>query len=297
MEQGEFTIKQHYIPLCFLGQFSPDKKTAEGTTNPYDKRHIYQYDISSERITSAPIPIKSICYSNNLYEFQDEHGSLIYRNLIEKMLSQYEGLFSETCRSIHAKAKHKSNYNCRCFLSNTEKAHIIMFMATLILRNPAVINNGVESAKQIYGELLREHNAKNLTLQMCLPLYRSFTSNEQTVLFNVVAWFHNMVFTVGACKEGSFLTSDYPLIIYGHNNPIKLEKVIFPLSSSIVIQMRPETTIEHENRNRLVRLGSANIRHINEEMVLHSKRWIYSQVPFSKRMVRWILKKRKAEPQ
>lgn len=88
MAQNKPTTDEHYIPQCYLKQFSSDGE------------RIYQYDVLSGKQTPVPVPTKSVCYQKHLYEFRDSSGAFAYRNLIEKSFGIYEGEFAKTFRSI-----------------------------------------------------------------------------------------------------------------------------------------------------------------------------------------------------
>ena len=87
MAQNKPTTDEHYIPQCYLKQFSSDGE------------RIYQYDVLSGKQTPVPVPTKSVCYQKHLYEFRDSSGAFAYRNLIEKSFGIYEGEFAKTFRS------------------------------------------------------------------------------------------------------------------------------------------------------------------------------------------------------
>lgn len=55
-------IYQHYIPQCYLRQFSPDDK---------NKRFLYAY--SKRNSKSFKIAISKVCGINNFYDLSDEY--------------------------------------------------------------------------------------------------------------------------------------------------------------------------------------------------------------------------------
>ena len=121
MSKNKPTIDEHYIPQCYLKQFSPDGE------------RIYQYDVITGKQSPAPVPIKSICYEKHLYEFRDDNGDFVHRNLIEKAFGIYEGEFATVFRSIQSKSSYEANFNTRSFLTKNEKALLIFFISTMSL--------------------------------------------------------------------------------------------------------------------------------------------------------------------
>ena len=98
MKQEQFTKDEHYIPVFYLKQFSPDGD------------NIYQYDALNNIVSPDVVPIKSICYKKNLYEFKNDSGEYVERNIIENSLRDYEAEFANTITRIKANAKNKDNY-------------------------------------------------------------------------------------------------------------------------------------------------------------------------------------------
>ena len=273
-------MAEHFIPQFYLKQFSPDNKC------------IYQYDVLAGKQMPVPVPIKSICYENNLYEFRDNEGIIVYQNLIEKMLSIYEGIFARTFRSIIAKTQHPSNSLILSFLSTDEKAFLIFFISTLILRNPSFINTGIEKAKEVFGSGITSYQAKNLTLKMCLPLYKEIDIEEKTLLNVILSWFEDLSFQVCVSDKDVFLTSDLPATIICNRSPHQIKEVFLPISPRIMLHMVPEANTPKNGRNRMVVLSNKTIRTVCKEAFPNCQRWVYSKAPLTEQEIRMIEKGR-----
>ena len=282
MQPIEYTVHEHYIPVFYLKQFSPDQEK------------IFEYDVLNGRNgqLNNPVPIRSICREKNLYEFKDLSGNFAYRNLIEKRFQLYEGEFSKVFRSIRSKTHYEVNYDTRCFLNKYEKAMLIFFLSTVILRNPDILRVAQETAKEFFGDQLSGTEAKNLALLTCLPIYKDIDVQGRNILNSVMQWFENMSFQIGCAEKELLWTSDNPVILFGESCPVKPEQVFMPLSPKLVLFMKSMEKTNKECYNRLVSLENQDVEFINEHIVMHSKRWIYSKSLLTEKQIKWISKKR-----
>ena len=280
MSKQKPTSAEHFIPQFYLKQFSPDNK------------FIYQYDVVAGKQTPVAVPIRSICFEKNLYEFQDNAGRFVYQNLIEKTLSAYEGLFANTFRSIISKTQFPANFRTLSFLSTQERIFLIIFLSTLILRHPDILNAGIETAKESFGKEMEQFQAKNLTLKMCLPIYKMIDPNEKTILNVVFSWFENMSFQIYVSDKDVFFTCDHPAVIIGSYSPHHIEELYFPISPRIMLHMMPEDDTPKHYRNRMLPLSDKEIKIITREYSAHCRRWVYSKSPLSEQQIRMIDKGR-----
>lgn len=192
MAQNKLTTDEHFIPQCYLKQFSSDEE------------HIYQYDVLSDKQTPVPVPTKSVCYQKHLYEFRDSSGVFAYRNLIERSFGIYEEEFAKTFRSIISKSRIEANYCTLCFLSTKEKALLVFFLSTMIVRNPDVLQAAQETALECFGDQITKISARNLALQTCLPIYKALDIEERNLLNPVMRFFEDMSFQVGVVNSEFF---------------------------------------------------------------------------------------------
>lgn len=281
MQKGDKpTVKQHYIPQIYLKLFSEDGN------------QIYQYNTQMGD-KSTLVPIKSICYEKNLYEFQDKNKKPIHPNLIENALMKYEGKFSKTIKSIKAKASYIENFRTQCFLSTEEKALLILFLSFQILRNPEIINTTQETALEVFGESIPNNSARNLALKYCLPIWEKLELKHKNLLNSTMKLFEDMSFQIGITNKEQILTSDNAVILHGKNFDSKLEEAFFPLTPTMVLYMKPFQKTKKGYKNHLTYLDSEDIKYINQSIVEHCKKWIFSKTALTSEQIEWINKIKK----
>lgn len=269
------TAKQHYIPQFYLKQFSADGK------------RVYQYNIQSD-CKSTFVPITSICFEKNLYEFQNDSKKPVQINSIENKLAKYEAIFSETIKSIKSKTSNKENFYTRCFLSENEKASLIFFLTIQILRTPEILNMAQETALKCFKGISNS-TAYNVALNTCLPVYKKLSLDEKNIFNTIIRSFENMSFQIGITSYNSrIITSDRPVILYGDCKLFKYDEAIFPLSSKILLCMKRLEETDHGYRNRLIPLKSDYIEYVNKQIAAHCKEWIYSEKELTNVQIKWI---------
>lgn len=281
MAQNKPTTDEHYIPRCYLKQFT------------IDGERLYQYDVISKKQTPVPVPITSIGYKRNLYEFQNENGEFIHRNLIEKCFVPYEGIFENVFRSIQAKAINKANLATRSFLIEKEKAFLMLFLTTMILRAPETLQELSETTKDIYNRNISDATAKNLVLQTGLPIYKKLDFKETTLFNAVLGLFEDMAFVIGITEQDVLLTSDKPVLVTGEHTPVKVLDVLLPITPNLILFMKPYANTNRELYNRLIRWNQKNIEAANKKMIRLCHRWIYSKSLLTEQQIKWISKLRK----
>lgn len=281
MPKGDNDTKnEHFVPRCYLKNFSDDRDM------------INQFDILSSNKISKPVPINSICCKKNLYEFKDENGDFIYRNLIENMLGTIDILLSNTINSIKRKAFDKRNLKTSCFLSLDEKLDLVICMSIQQLRTPSFINELENEFRRKYSEILEENSIRNMAILMSLPIYKVLDKNSKNLLFDYFDMFKNMAYTIGVAYEDCILTSDDPAILLYDNSHKKMEEVIFPLTSRLVLIMKPISEVPKGCKNKLVELNEEDILKINIRIVRTCKRWIYSKIALTDEQIKWIKEER-----
>ena len=287
MSQNKPTTREHYIPQCYLNRFSADEKDFLQS----DEKYIYQYDVISCTQILKPVPIKSICYEKDLYEFKDDSGNILHRNLIEKSFRVFEGEFAKTFRSIQSKALCEDNYQIRSFLSLEEKAFLVFFISTVIVRNPDILRVAQKDVMEFLGDQITEASARNLILQTCLPIYNTFDVKEKTILDYVMESLNNMSFQIGIADKYVFWTSDRPVILHGKNFD-NCNEVIMPISPHLVLYMKPYKNTKKGFYNRLIKLDKKFVEYINSSIVTHCKRWVFSNTLLTSGQIKWISKER-----
>lgn len=281
-EKTNPTVKQHYISQFYLRGFSDDEI------------YIYRYDIQDKKNVKQ-VPINSICYEKNLYEFKNTDGEYIERNIVEDRLAILEGKISEVINEIDRNSTEPRNYMTGSFLSKEQKAFLISFATIQILRVPEII-------KLVSEEISREFNVEsedisnNYAISTCLPIFKTLNPEEKSVFWGVMEWFNDMTFAIGVTNSEPFVTSDRPCCLIMHPEKEKLEKfipdeIVFPLSSKLILLMHPYNDDNIKKRNRLVKLPIDYVRRYNKRIIDGGCRYIYSKDELTKEEMKWFEKR------
>ena len=129
------TKKQHYIPQVYLRGFSPEY-SCKSNEIPSSKYTIYCYDLTKEVQSYEPVPIKSVCYKNYLYEVTGNEGEIVLPNHLEKFFSAMAKMCREYRHKLERKAFITENYKTNYFLTQEEKSFWITYILIQILRMP-----------------------------------------------------------------------------------------------------------------------------------------------------------------
>ena len=81
MAKSNPTSKEHFIPQVYLNGFASE-----------DKR-IYFYDLQTHHYSEQMVPVRTVCFQRDLYEYRNNKNETIYTNNIEKALSILEECF------------------------------------------------------------------------------------------------------------------------------------------------------------------------------------------------------------
>lgn len=232
------TKKQHYIPQVYLRGFSPEYLSSERKKSKREKHTIYFYDLKKEQQSVMPIPIKSVCYENDLYEVTGENGDIVLPNFLEKCFSELENMFGKYRADLERKVFQKSNYEIKCFLKKEEKAFWVTYIILQIMRLPEVLKLAEEVGRQTLGNEFPNHQIKSAMRYFCLPLFKEIEPNDPSAA--VIEYFldrlKNMNFAVGVDYQGRIITSDNPVFVCTKETQDKeFERIIFPISAQICL--------------------------------------------------------------
>ena len=281
------TVNEHFVPRVYLKGFSEVKVKSKK-----EKALIWQYCLKSMRQIPTQVDVESVCADKNLYEFRNEKGEIIYTNMIENLLGIIEGIFADTMRSINRKAFDKRNLKTSCFLTADEKSELAIYIAIQQLRFPWFIDELEDEIKKKYENILEKTSIRNLAIISSLPIYKSLSDNDKSVLLNYFDRLSNMAYFIGVSNDDCIITSDNPSALLYDDNHEELVEVIFPLSSKLVLIMKPFTRTKPGFRNRLIELSKENIEYINQITIRMCKQWIYSRNPLSHEQIDWIMEDR-----
>ena len=277
MKQKNITVKEHFIPQCYLKGFSPDKK------------RVYQYDMLNWK-TYPLTNTNEICCEDYLYEFKDGNGDIVIPNTIENALINYEGALKKLLIDITKKSHDVRNFHTRTFLSTKEKVLLIGLMSMQVMRMPDFIKIGEDTAKQMFK--IEQYQARNFSILTNLPIYLKLGSDDKTLFSLVANWFTDMSFMIFRSESHNIYTGDKPIYLYGKdkNNPdidVKPEKVIYPLTSNLVLYMLPINKYP-EYRNRLIPITPRVLKEVHKSIAGTSKRFLYSFCPLTEEEIQEI---------
>lgn len=228
------TEYEHYIAQVHLKGFSPQYEQYK--KNKKTKCFIYYYDLIKDFQQQA-VPIDSVCFEKNLYEFTDKEGNIALTNLVENYLWQFETMFSGYRNELESKAFNEENCKTKCFLRTEEKRFWITYILLQMLRIPQVLEKMQEIIQKIIPEIGKQQ-AKNLSIFHSFPFWGEAEENSLgwDLLSKLVDPMLNMSFSICVDKKGRFITSDKAMYINAPNLYYEeYEKVVFPITSEICL--------------------------------------------------------------
>ncbi len=274
---SNITKKQHYIPQVYLRGFSPEYERNK-IDLPVPKYTIYCYDLSVQNQISKAIPIKSVCYEDDLYEVTNINEERILTNYLERLFSALEKRFSTYRHELEKKVFIRDNYKTKCFLSKEEKVFWVTYIVVQILRMPQIL----EIAENVSQETLEinAEQAKNIAIFLCLPFFRKMEEdNKEVVIFNaLINSMKDMSIGVGVDRQKKMITSDKPVFIY-HTGDFwgeEYESVIFPITSEICLFFLGKEEKKRCPKNFLFEIDDAQREVVFKAMVDSSFGKIYS---------------------
>ena len=265
------TKKQHYVPQVYLRGFSADSKM------------IWRYDADSLK-EGKLVPIKSICYEEDLYELFDNEGKLLDPNYLEKTLSKLESMYGRYIRELEKKAFIKENYNTKCFLTKSEKTFWKLFIAIQMLRDPAVLDAAVTTSKKFFGDELLPNEARNFVFEQTFPFFSVQKEEENTVFKSIAEPLKKMSLTVCVCETGTLFTSDTPICCIATNLIDRNENamIIVPLTVKLVLVLTGGELQKLHGKNRLLPLSDVDVKLFKSSVAHSAKRWLFTSRPFNK---------------
>ena len=272
------TKKQHYIPQVYLRGFSPEYE--KGNKNyPNSKYTIYCYDLNEKKQNYKAVPIKSICYSEYLYEVTGINGEIVCSNQLEHFFSSIEKRFGDFRNRLEEKAFLEENYKTKCFLTNEEKIFWITFIILQIIRSPQTLEIAESLAKETWGDNINLKQAKNIARMFCLPFFCELKegSVESMVINALFEPMKNMSFGLGVDRGKSIITSDKTVYICAKRFPCdEYDKIIFPISSKLCLFLFGNENKENCRKNFLFPIEDEIKEEIIKSMTVSSFGKLYS---------------------
>ena len=279
------TDKQHFIPRVYLKEFSEIKRT-----DKVEKAFIWQFDLKRMKQIPAPVNIADICYEKNLYELRDEKGNFFARNIIEKTYEKIERAFGGALESIKRRTQDEKCLFCTTFLSEEEKNMLIIFITTLMYRDPVSIGRGIAFLHESNPDM-SDIQRRNFTILNLLPLGLNPEWDQKTVSRTALDNLSNMAFQIGIASDNAIFTSDNPIVLWSsHNNecPNRPEAVAFPLTSRLVLYLFPLENLDSIGSNYLFQMDEERVQEIQMNIAICAKRWIYSREKLTDKQVEQI---------
>ena len=279
------TIDQHYIPQMYLKGFSESVQKSKE-----EKFYIWQYNIKKMQQIKVPVPIKSVCYEENLYELRNNAGEFVARNLIENTFGRLEYETSKVIESIKEKVGKTSCYDCEAVLSEYDKSILIIFMNSLIFRDPVTIENGMK-VLQKNNPNLDSLDARNFTLMNLLPIGEDTKWNEHTVIRSAINRYNDMAFQIGVSDSDDIITCDRPIVEWpsmagdSDNRP---RAVAFPLTSRMVLYLYPIENVSARGKSCIFHMDEQRIRDMQHNIAVYSIDYVFSKTKFSEEQVGMI---------
>ena len=269
-----YTVDEHFVPRMYLREFSEIKMNGDK-----EKAFIWQYNLKTMKQIPVQVNVRDICFEKNLYEIRNENNTFVAHNLIENAFGNIEVAVSKVITSIKQRTQNEKCLNCTMFLSEEEKTLLIIFITTLMYRDPATIEKGIGYLKESNPHLT-DGQARNFTLLNLLPLGLEPEWDKQTIIKTAITNLCGMAFQVGLANEDVIFTSDRPFVQWPSHDkeyPNRPKAILFPLTSKIVVYLYPLEDVKKIGWNYSFLLDKERIRDIQVSIAACAREWIYSK--------------------
>ena len=283
MPKGEKpTENEHFVPRMYLKCFSEINKSG--------KALIWQFNLKTMRQTPVQVDVQDICFEKHLYEIKGSNGSFIAQNTIEKTFGKIEANANKVIQSIKAKSEDKNCIYCPHVLSENDKSYLIIFITSLLFRDPITIESGIGYLQKSNPDM-DTRAARNFTLLNLLPLGLDPEWDNNTIIRTALGNLTGMAFQIGIADEDVVITSDRPVVIWPpkegqpYNRP---RAVTFPLTSKLLLYLFPDEDVDPIARNCFVTLNKEQINDFYRNSSVSARDWIYSRNPLTEEQIRII---------
>ncbi len=222
------TRKQHYVPQVYLKQFSDDGKT------------LFYYDVLKNERSEISVPIKSICYETDIYEYHDESGEVDSPNFNEEMLQVLERDFSKQLDKLVRLVRCRENLELHHIFRKEEYTFWIFYVYIQMSRTPRTIKRMAEDYCTVYPASKLKH-IHNICLTNCLPFYQLLNHIEMNeIIMESIETLLNMDMFICVNEHGDYFTSDCPVVSYSPTHSFKdTEWIVFPLTKRLSFLFLP----------------------------------------------------------
>jgi hypothetical protein len=295
------TKKQHYVPRCYLENFSiPDTYKI----NVYDKKSKFSRvnsinDVASENyfydVKFSDVLTEDLI--NELKNIGVSIDTLDNEQYIEHYMSEaIEGTFSTILRDIISKVKSITPWyinNC-FFISEEQKMNLSICLAVQYVRTKSVREGILESSDcmlQLLDDINANQELKNSMIisQENLKLIHGKMIFDKENIFHLASSFYSLKWVLGINKTSKhFYTSDSPIGTKAHINHPFLSmngldspgvEAFFPMSPEIILVMYDgeyHKEIVDKDRTYWIITEEDNVDYYNSLSVMRSHRCIFS---------------------
>lgn len=295
------TKKQHYVPRCYLENFSiPDTYKI----NVYDKKSKISRvnsinDVASENYF-YDVKFSDVLTENIINELKNigvSIDTLDNEQYIEHYMSEaIEGTFSTILRDIISKVKSITPWyikNC-FFISEEQKMNLSICLAVQYVRTKSVREGILESSDcmlQLLDDINANQELKNSMIisQENLKLIHGKMIFDKENIFHLASSFYSLKWVLGINKTSKhFYTSDSPIGTKAHINHPFLSmngldspgvEAFFSMSPEIILVMYDgeyHKEIVDKDRTYWIITEEDNVDYYNSLSVMESQRCIFS---------------------
>ena len=197
-------------------------------------------------------------------------------------------------QSIKTKSENKNCLCCSKILSEDDKSYLVIFITSLLFRDPATIESGIGYLQKSNPDM-DARGARNFTLLNLLPLGLDPEWDKNTIIRTALGDLAGMAFQIGIADQDVVITSDRPVVLWPpkedeqYNRPRALA---FPLTSKLLLYLFPEEDIAPIARNCFFKLSNEQINDFYSSISVYTRSWIYSRYPLTEEQIRIISKAR-----
>lgn len=276
---------QHYVPKVYLRNFGEER--IKGDKSEW---FVDVYDKVEKRFFNTNI--KNICAERHFYTLDDE-------TKVAKDKMAIERVYSDFIEPIYQRAYDILTNDKIIYISEHQRAEILIGIMQLYTRNPSVLIQMQENARNELSKMIHENRSKGIKGVTYLNEDYSFRDYPDEVIFKSVEEqttkafkelhltgtqemlvFHSEAkLQVDKLNDGScFFTGDNPLVLTDSlsDNPHP-----FMRSKNFRVALNNEYSllIQHDNRRESNRLykgfaGGGNAWSANKDLIAHSSRFV-----------------------
>ena len=275
MTKNNRTSKEHYIPQVYLNGFASEEK------------RLYFYDLNSRSYSDQMVPVKSICYSKDLYEYKNEYNQIVFANVIEKALGSVESSFAKNRDAIHSKIRVVNNQT-NCFLSESEKNYWAFYITVQLFRLPKIIEESTKALQEMTPSSEEYYRIRNTALSFMLPFLNGIKPEnlESSLFVDFFAVILSFKCTVVYDSQHRLITSDNPLYFHSSTESFySCDELFFPIDSSLCLIMAKNGFYPE---NGMITLNSNLYEELFKSIVYVANDKLFTGRKFTKQEKYWL---------